>query len=285
MATFPARYHWLAATVASLAPQVDALMIYANGPRHGFPSLRRWPNVDVTFAEDSRGDLSAKGKLEPLRHLTDAYVFTVDDDIIYPPDYVVRLRSLLDALQRRCCVAVHASILPDRVRWYYERTSYFGGDEVLDFRHLANLAGTGTVAFHQSALALDVDAFPEGIGVDLPFSLAVARADLPIVVVARSAGWLRFRSGPGLLAQFRRRLNDQSRLARQADWSFGTHAARLRRVLASVFGGVDPADLRRLGLDPELVSGLLDGETPSAWARGPRLFERRRRYLGLARRT
>ena len=281
MATFRARYGGLQEVIATLAPQVDALLIYANGPRDDFPNLAAWSNVQVTFAAEAAGDLSANGKIYPLDHLEQAYVFTVDDDIIYPPDYVDQLAGLLDALNRRCCVAVHASILAASATWYYERPHYFGGDEPLCHHQLAALAGSGTVAFHQSTLPLRFRDMPREVMVDLVLSLAAHRAGLPIIVPARPAGWLRFRSERGLLHSHRSRLTHHTACARRADWSFAPRAARLRAAFRRTFGRFSSVDARCLGFEPELVHALTTDEPPTVWAQSARVYERRRRFARL----
>jgi hypothetical protein len=281
MATFAPRFANLPRVVASLAPQVDALLIYVNDAPADFPDLSRWSNVHVFFAKDWAGDLSANGKMHHLNFLENCYVYTVDDDFIFPPDYVARLTDLLDRCQRRCCVAVHGSIFPPTVRWYYERTTVFASQRSLRRHQLVTLAGSGAFAFHQSTLPVRFDDFRSKVMVDLRLSREARRHGLPIFAVARPEGWLRFLGGEGLWEAFRGRLTHHTAEARRHDWSFEAYRRLTLAMFERVFGGFDVDSALALGLDEELVGGLATGATPAAWRLQLLSYQRRTQYLKL----
>lgn len=94
MATFPPRSAVLAQAVASLLPQVDRL----------FLCLNQYDAIPAALAQDDRitaiipdRDLRDAGKFAFVPD-DDDIVLTVDDDILYPPDYVARTLAHFDGL-------------------------------------------------------------------------------------------------------------------------------------------------------------------------------------------
>lgn len=276
MATYPARHATLAPVIASLAPQVDRLFLYANDTTEGLPRLDAWPNVVVLDARLHEGNLSANGKIFPLRFLKDCTVFTVDDDFLYPPDYVSRYLAVLDAFDSRCCVTTHGSIFPERPRWYYERSHVFSAVQALNAPQLVTLAGSGTFAFRQSELRLRPDDFLAEVMVDLRLSLAAAEQGLPIWCVSRPKSWLRQITNEGLWEQYRKRITHHTHEIRKHDWSF----ARYRGIAVQALERCE----RRSGafrIDAELEHALKTGAPPTAWRRSRISYGRRAEYLAL----
>ncbi|MBM2575897.1 hypothetical protein JQC91_06240 [Jannaschia sp. Os4] len=281
MATFPARFGIIREVVASIAPQLDRLYLYVNETTDGLPDLSDLGDVVVVDGRAAGGDLSANGKIWPLRLMTDCQVFVLDDDFLFPPAYVARTGAVLDAFDQRCCVTTHASVLPAHTDWYYERNVIWMSTRPLRHAHVANLAGSGTFAFHQSTLPLDAEAFFENIMVDLRLSLAARAADLPIWVLPRAEGWLRNLKTPGLFALFTSGVvTHHSEEARRHDWSFDRYAPMVRAALDRL-GDDAAARAVRASLDPDLVAALEEGRTPMAWAPSRLLLEKQAEYLDI----
>lgn len=277
MATFPARYAMLDPVVASIAPQVDRLFVYANKTTDGLPDLTRHRNVVVLDGREHAGDLSANGKVYPLCFLRDCFVLTVDDDFVYPPDYTTRMHQIVEACQRRCCVAVHGSVIPPSVQWYYERAATFISHRSLGATQLVNLAGSGTFAFHQSTLRCAFEDFMDRVMVDLRFSLMAREQGLPIWCPARPEGWLTALDGEGLWQEMRRSLTHHTVEARRHDWSFDVY----RAIAIAALSGIDDTARATLGLDPGLERALETGSPPAPWRANLRTFGRRTEYLRL----
>ncbi|TRW98744.1 hypothetical protein FNJ84_04100 [Paracoccus sp. M683] len=94
LATFPPRAGILMQTVQTILPQVDRLCICLNG----------YDRVPAHLGDDARiqtmipdRDLKDAGKFA-FAAGADDMVFTIDDDILYPPDYVARTIAAFDRL-------------------------------------------------------------------------------------------------------------------------------------------------------------------------------------------
>lgn len=84
MASFPPRQQVLMRAVGSILPQVDRLCLCLNGYDAVPEALRGDPRIEVLIPDR---DLKDAGKFA-FAAAPDDWVFTVDDDILYPADYV-----------------------------------------------------------------------------------------------------------------------------------------------------------------------------------------------------
>ncbi|QIE55638.1 hypothetical protein G5B40_09345 [Pikeienuella piscinae] len=277
MATFLARYPLIAPVIASIAPQLDHLFIYANETTDGFPNISRLSNVTVLDGREHRGDLSANGKIYPLKFVRDSIVLTLDDDFIFPPDYVQTYCDLIAKCGGMCAVTTHGGVFPSNSDWYFERTHTFDAIRSVREMHLCSLAGSGTFGFDQRTLRFDPDSFFAGVMVDLRLSMLAREQGLPIWVLPRPEGWLRHIRSEGLWEKFRASgLTHHTEYARKVDWSFSIYRQIANSALATA--GLTPADL---GLDADLAHGLRTGVTPRLWRRGRISNMKRIEYLDI----
>jgi hypothetical protein len=94
LATFPARAGILMQTVASILPQVDRLFICMNDYTAIPAELAAHHKIEAMIPDRDLRD-AGKFAFEPA---DDDIVFTIDDDIIYPPDYVTHTMSFFQQL-------------------------------------------------------------------------------------------------------------------------------------------------------------------------------------------
>ena len=188
MASFPMRRANLRVTLDRILPQLDELRLYLNG-YDAVPDFCRHEKIRVTLGANAQGDLRDNGKFHDLPRGEDAYIFTLDDDLVYPEDYVARMVHFVEMLDRRAVVGVHGVIYPQGpLERITDRT-------VIRFRKASpgafvDLLGTGTAAWHASAFAPDLSAFETAGVCDLWFATAAARAGLPMFAVPREEGWM-----------------------------------------------------------------------------------------------
>ena len=107
LATYPPRRENLEQVVAVISPQVDRLNIVLNQYDAVPDELKKYPNVVPIIPAD---DLKDVGKFYP--DVSDAqYVFLIDDDIIYPSDYVSATINRFETLALPNCMGgYHGSL-------------------------------------------------------------------------------------------------------------------------------------------------------------------------------
>ena len=94
LATFPPRRRLLRKTCEAILPQVDHLFVVLNGYEDIPGFLAKDPKVTAVIPDR---DVKDAGKFW-FTPAPDDIVFTIDDDIGYPSDYVARTLAHLEAI-------------------------------------------------------------------------------------------------------------------------------------------------------------------------------------------
>jgi hypothetical protein len=191
MATMPERSLYLPGAVESIRPQVDILRVYLNN----FDEI---PDClapeEVVFSQEADGDLGAEGKLywygkeEGRGH--DHYV-SIDDDILYPPDYVERLQEEFEVRAGRAVVGVHGFVFDDPIASYIDsRKAHYGFQQALETARPVHVLGTGTMLLGHSALSLTLEDFPRRNTADLQLAIIAQNRRVPLISIPRPEKWL-----------------------------------------------------------------------------------------------
>lgn len=188
MASFPPRKEVLQKTLATIVPQLDQLILYLNN-YDNVPEFAIHPKIKVILGNDANGDLRDNGKFYAIDKIDNAYIFTLDDDIVYPKDYTEKLIHYIEMFNRLCVVGVHGVIFTDinftdiRNRCVYSFTKKAHG-------HFVDLLGTGTTAWHSSLLNISLNDFKSKGLCDIYFAKEAMKKNIPLFSVPRTDGWL-----------------------------------------------------------------------------------------------
>jgi hypothetical protein len=185
MASFPDRQQSLPLAVASFAAQVVELHLFLNNGMV-FPELSLYKNI--TIHSSSSEDLKDVGKYASMNDV-EGYLVVIDDDILYPPDYVSRLLVEVELLDREAVVGVHGIKYsrtdphPDENRMVTHFTKASSG-------YWADALGAGTIGFHSDTITFSREDFPTvGLG-DIYVASKCQGAGVPLWCLARQSGWL-----------------------------------------------------------------------------------------------
>lgn len=203
MATYPPRRASMLETVRSLAVQVDVLNLVLNEYRETPAELLAFPNVNPMIPEHDTKDT---GKYLPLVGADDI-VFTVDDDIEFPPDYVERTLERFGGLGTAPLMAGYHGTLYRPARYlrsvFLRRLVGYKPDYIVNSRRFLGFMG----ALPEATV---VDELGTGVAVmrgrDMPpfdyvrdaqrfidarVALWCHRKGIARVCLPREAGWLR----------------------------------------------------------------------------------------------
>ncbi len=185
MAAIPRRIYALEKTIDSLIDQADYLKIYLNQFKH-VPEFLKNDKIELIFGDNSR-----KGSTKFFwADKVQGYILTVDDDLIYPSDYVEVMCTAID--KHKCLVGAHGNILkPGKIdRYYQDRTVLDARKEVKEDTFV-DILGTGTIGFHTDDIKMSM------ADMDLPDMEDIAIFKLSYnhsytkVIVAHPEGWFR----------------------------------------------------------------------------------------------
>lgn len=189
MATIPNRMTGMCQVVETLLPTCDNFDIYLNDYPGGF----HLPVFDDPKVTVRRGeDLGARGKFFAA-HRTPGYFLTVDDDIIYPPDYTYKMIQAIDYYGRQAVVGTHGVIMgePANSMQPVTRTSRifypFFRDQQMDTP--VHLLGTGVMGYHTDTLTIDWREMLPG-KIDDQVARLLQREHVPAMCLAHRGSWI-----------------------------------------------------------------------------------------------
>lgn len=248
--SIPEREGLLKQALESFSSQVDEINLYLDRYSE-IPNFVKkcHPNIKVHLSKDHPG-LRDNGKfLSFSPTISDCYYFTMDDDIVYPPDYIEHMVQGIESYSRRAVVGLHGVLLPEYPEGYF--TSFrkvHSFNYGLETNVLVNNLGTGTVAFHSSVMrGLNLSHFKKPGMADLYLSVFCKCQHIPMIALSRPDGWLRELPSPNtsLYHEFKAVDVDQSNLVRSyTPWGYSS--------IKHVIHAMDTHDN-----DPELRSKLL----------------------------
>lgn len=188
MATMPERIRTLEQVVAALRPQVDELRVYLN-------NFERVPDFltsrEMVLSAAAAGDVGDAGKFYWFDKEQCDYYFTVDDDLLYPTNYVARLIEEFEARKRTVVVGVHGFVFSTPIESYVRsRKERYKSTAALDQAHTVHVLGTGTTVLHPATIRLSMADFPRRNMADLQLAIAAQRQQVPMIVIPRPAGWI-----------------------------------------------------------------------------------------------
>lgn len=197
MASIPEREESLLRAVASLIPQVDRVEVSLNGYDHVPPFLAENPRVHATIrpAGENGGDAEKFAGVDEWSGV----VVTVDDDLLYPPDYVETLLAGLDRHGHDRIVGFHGG----------ETRGFNGAARAASYRAIrclgdlahddptVNVLGTGALAFDTRRVPVFRDVFRSPNMADVYLASHAHAFGIPMVALAHRAGWLRDIQPPG----------------------------------------------------------------------------------------
>ena len=218
IATMASRIETFKEVLPTIHQQVDHMFVYLDG--YGAPPdfLGMFDRITVSKAED----LHVSSRLLCIQQLSaPAVVVIVDDDIIYPPDYVSRLVVHLQRLDGKAIVGVHGRIFRPPYESYLRDATMMHFTHRLFQRYQVHELGVGTCAFISSNFDIDPREWDRCDINDITVAIEAERRGLKRVVVPRRAGWLKAYAENQPDSLYRRTLNDESEQTRQMRFLLG----------------------------------------------------------------
>lgn len=190
MATMPSRKETAERALASILPQVDRLWLFLDR-FEDVPQIFHHPKIEILRSAD-HGDLRANGKFLGLSlEEQDCIYLSVDDDILYPHDYVRRLHRHLARYRSQAVVGVHASILKPPIQTYRHSRRVLLRRRLQWLNLEVDVLGTDSVALDSRVLRFDVREWSHVNMVDLHFAILCRRRGLPLISIRRYRDWIK----------------------------------------------------------------------------------------------
>jgi hypothetical protein len=188
MATFPSREENIKKALLSIYKQVDEVVVVANGSME-IPKL---PNVTVYNTLDLFGDIGCLAKFL-FAHEFNGYIFTIDDDFIYPEDYVKKSIEKLKMYGNKVVLSYHGRVLHlPTERYKGGQKEFYQCTKDVDNDVSVHILGTGVMCFHSSVFVFPYDIKEHSYSncSDIQFSISLDTRSIPMIVGSHKAGWL-----------------------------------------------------------------------------------------------
>lgn len=193
LSTVSWRAESLPRTVASILPQVDRLNVFLQGYPSA-PACLDDPKVTIVHGQDQPKWLALGGSAKFYwlcsGLVASGYHFTIDDDIVYPPDYVRRCIERIDRHGRKVAVGYHGVVYRDPCRNVFRDRDGWRFADACPEDSYVHVIGTGTLAHHTSTLKLSYEDFGAGNSCDIWFGIACQNQRVPLLCLARPTGYL-----------------------------------------------------------------------------------------------
>jgi len=191
IATMASRIETFQKVLSVIHAQVDQVFVYLDGYTRPPSFLAGFDRISVMRAEDL-GNRHASSRFLCLRELrVPTLVVIVDDDIIYPPNYVDALVDALQRFQGAAIVGVHGRIfVPPHQSYINDVITFHFAGKLLRPVHVHEL-GVGTSAFVSNIFDIDPEVLDNGNMNDIIVATEAQRRGLPRIAVPRTQGWLK----------------------------------------------------------------------------------------------
>lgn len=191
IATIESRKTSLLETVKSIYNQVDIINIYQNGYKDvGFikdPSNK----INIVSSLDTGIDKGDAGKFYFLDNFTDCLYFSMDDDLIYPDDYISRSINSLIRSPEATIFTYHGKIFrPNAKDWFRDILINVRCTNEYGQEHDVQFGGTGVMFFDTSRFPLKFNDFKMPNMADVFVGLRALETLNRIRALAHDSGWI-----------------------------------------------------------------------------------------------
>lgn len=196
MATMPDREESLKKVVNSILFQVDELHIYLNEWDY-VPDFLFQHGITVYRSQDEIGDLGDVGKFYAVKNAK-GYFFSIDDDLIYPTDYINTLEKAIEKHGRQKAISFHGRTFGNMpVSSYYHghvNSASCLSDFPVDIS--AHVVGTGVLGFHTDTLKIGISDFSTLNMADIWFSMLCEDQNVERLILKHPANWIEYTKIP-----------------------------------------------------------------------------------------
>jgi hypothetical protein len=192
IATIPERTLLLKLVVHSLlnqVDQVDQLNVMLNGHKL-VPDFLNHPRITYHFMDNSKGDAAKFYQLRGVK----GYIFTCDDDLVYPHDYTRVMISKLKEYDNKVILTNHGRImLPKPVdNAYTNRRIAFHCLDAVDYGYELDVGGSGVMAWHSDCFFPDIDKIDKRNMADIWIHGFAKEQGVKIMLNPHKEGWIKY---------------------------------------------------------------------------------------------
>lgn len=192
MATMPPRISALADSIPSILPQAKHLYVYANNFGGYLPEILKDPKITVFFSENEIGNTGDVGKFYNCEEWEEGYHCTVDDKLVYPPNYSEQMMAKVEEYERKAVISLHGRNFHSRpsTSYYNDVKDFFGCLVEVEEQFVMEI-GTGVMCFHTDTVIPKWEWFPYMNMTDIYMSLELQKLGIPMLIAGHPRGYIK----------------------------------------------------------------------------------------------
>ena len=199
IASIPEREGQLKNAVSSVVPYVDQLFLYLNDYCKVPDWLANYKKVTPFLSSELNSNMGDSGKFFGLNKITDDdyYYFTLDDDMVYPSEYVWKMIEKIEKYNRKCIVGCGGYIMKPLVNHFYaDRGANWHITMPNTEDRPAHILHTCLTAWHSSALKFRYEDCKKPNMGDLWLAINAQQQQVPMILIERPANWIVIQPNP-----------------------------------------------------------------------------------------
>ena len=192
IATINERKHLLPQVIKSIVNQVDKLIIYQNDYKD-LSFLTLSDKIEIySGIEDTGIDYGSSGKFYKANEYPNDYYFSIDDDIIYPQDYVSQTIAKMKYYNDNVIVSYHGrNLKPNAISYYKD----FSNRVVFHLHQRRDLEitfpGTGVMCMIPSTINFNLDDICQPNMTDIELAIMAKRSGLKCIGLSHRRNWIK----------------------------------------------------------------------------------------------
>ncbi len=216
MATVPGRENQLKKTISSIEPYMDHLYLYLNGYSKVPDWISGHEKITPFLSSAENSDMGDAGKFFGLNKISDKdyYYFTLDDDMLYPPDYTWKMVEKIELHNRLVIAGCGGYTMKEQVNQFYtdRKASWHISTNNTQDRPV-HILHTALTAWHCSAIDFKYEDCEKPNMGDIWLAIAAQKQEVPMILIERPANWAKPLPMPvaeTIYGRFRNSCHDQT---------------------------------------------------------------------------
>jgi hypothetical protein len=180
----------LVKTLESLMDQCDEINLVLNDFEDEIPSILYHNKINLYFSDNSKGDAFKFYRLME----SDGYFLTVDDDLIYPPNYVEYMIAKCKEYGNTRVITLHGrnfSSFPI-ASYYRSATERYTCLNAVNKNVIVQFGGTGVMCFHTDLFKLPIEYFIYPNMADVWIGKYCMENKIEILCVRHDSGYIKY---------------------------------------------------------------------------------------------
>jgi hypothetical protein len=199
MASFPERESQLKATINSVLPYLDKLYLFLNDYVQVPVWLTQYSKVIPFLSNVEKTNQGDAGKFYGISKITDNdfYYFSLDDDMLYPPDYIWHMINKIENHKRKAVVGCGGYTMKEQVTHFYtdRKDNWHISMPNMEDRPV-HILHTCLTAWHSSTLQFNYEQCEKANMGDIWLALAAQKEQVPMILIERPPNWVRCQPVP-----------------------------------------------------------------------------------------